>query len=204
MEILKGNERGLASKMLSTGRPPPSLTSTCARSSKRRHVCSLIQRESRPAVSITSPNGANASAVSAVARRIISVIAWSLCPLRPSEQSDSAEAAVRMNVDPHVRNGPDIEQLCSKLNDVVRLQELRFQQRGPEKTLAGQIRILYVAQQCGIDGYLMRVVAFEVGRIDFNMLDAAGMTQAENDPIGPRLAPPTGFPTVRHARGTAR
>jgi hypothetical protein len=109
-----------------------------------------------------------------------------------------------MNVDPHVRNGPDIEQLGSKLNDVVRLQELWFQEHGPKETLAGQIRILYVVQQRGVDGYLMRVVAFEVGRIDFNMLDAAGMTQAENDPIGPRLAPPTGFPTVRHARATAR
>jgi hypothetical protein len=50
-----------------------------------------------------------------------------------------------MNVDPHVRNGPDIEHLCSKLNDVVRLQELRFQQHGPKKTLAGQIRILDVS-----------------------------------------------------------
>src|SRR5258706_8688440 len=109
-----------------------------------------------------------------------------------------------MNVDPHVRNGPDIEQLCSKLNDVVGLQELRFQQHGPKKTLAGQVRTLNVAQQGGIDGYLMRVVAFEVGRIDFDMLDAAGMTQAEKDPIGPGLAPPPGFPTVRHARATAR
>ena len=109
-----------------------------------------------------------------------------------------------MNVDPHVRNGPDIEQLCSKLNDVVRLQELWFQQHGPKKTLAGQIRILYVAQQCGIDGYLMRVVAFEVGRIDFDMLYATGMTQGENDPIEPRLTPPPGFPAVRHAGATAR
>src|ERR1700678_4320721 len=204
MEILRGNARGLASKMLSRGRPPASPTSTCAKSSKRRHVSSLIQRESLPAVSITSPNGANASAVSAVARRMISVIASSSCALRPSEQSDSAEAAVRMNVDPHVRNGPDIEQLCSKLNDVVRLQELWLQEHGPKETLAGQIRIRYVAKQGGVDGYLMRVVAFEVGRIDFNMLDAAGMTQGENDPIGPRLAPTTGFPTVRHARATAR
>src|ERR1700733_12850360 len=190
--------------MLSRGRPPASPTSTCAKSSKRRHVSSLIQRESLPAVSITSPNGANASAVSAVARRTISVMGSSSCALRPSEQSDSPEAAVRMNVDPYVRNGPDIAQLCSKLNEVVRLQELWFQQHGPKETLADQIRILYVAKQSGVDGYLMWEVAFEVGRIDFNMLDASGMTQAQNDPIGSRLAPPTGFPTVRHARAAAR
>src|ERR1700679_1542160 len=108
--------------MLSRGRPPASPTSTCAKSSKRRHVSSLIHRESRPSVSITSPNGANASAVSAAARKIISVMALSLCPLGTSEKSDSAEAAIWMNVDPHVRNGPYVEQLGSKLNNVIGLQ----------------------------------------------------------------------------------
>src|ERR1700722_20101955 len=128
----------------------------------------------------------------------------SLCTLGPSEQSHPAETAVPMNIDTHMLYGPDIERLCSKLNDMVRLQELWFQQHGPKKTLAGQIRILHVAKQYAIDGDLMRIVAFEVGRIDLNLLDASGMTQAENDPIGPGFAPPPGFPTVRHARTTAR
>jgi len=62
----QGSDRGNALKMLMSGRPPASSTSTRAKSSKRCAVPSLIEHQSRPSVSITVAEDTEISAVSGI------------------------------------------------------------------------------------------------------------------------------------------
>src|ERR1700689_3623974 len=200
---LIGSARGCDLKMLITGRPAAARTSTCARSSKRSQVSSLIQRKLRPAVSMTSPNGANAAALSAAALIMRSLTASPSVAIGEAEHPDAAQAAIRMDIDSHMRDRPQLAQLVAEAMHTIGLQKLRLQQQRPRQAQAAQVGLRIRAQQRALDRHLVRVVAFVVGGIDVNALDSAAMAQAQNDPVIARSAPSARLPSVGHVHAAA-
>ena len=159
---LERQRTGCGAKMLISGRPPSAETSACARSSKRSQVPSLIQRGRRLPISMTSPNGANASALRAAGFRMSPPRASALQPRsgRPNNRTRLKPPSGWI-----FTRACEIGAGCAATRAAEGVPLSARRNCGPAATasqaLAAQIGLLVRAQQRTVNRHLMRKVALD-------------------------------------------
>src|SRR5277367_3892964 len=121
-----------------------------------------------------------------------------------TKQAHPAEASIRMDIDSNVGNRTDIAQLGAKVVHAVGPEVLRLEHGRPLQFLRAQIPIRILVPKRRLYRHLMRKIAFEVCRVDFDVRDSPTMSKPQNDPVIAWPAAAPRFPSVRHAGGASR
>ena len=122
------------------------------------------------------------------------------CSIGPAEQTQAPDAAVGIDVEPHVRDVADAPQLVFEDVPRVRLERRARQELSPLATRRG--RASFAGRALEAAG--ARRVALEVARVDFDPPNRARGPEPDDRPVVPRPAPPLRLPAVAHVRRVAR
>src|SRR5690606_35131650 len=120
-----------------------------------------------------------------------------------AEQAQTADAAVREDVQAHVGDRAELGDLLDELVLGVHRQLLARQQLAPEQALGLDLGVGTALDVGALDRAAVRVVALEVQGVDHDALDLAGVAEGDYHPVVARGAAACGFPAVAHVHPAA-